>query len=558
MKMKIHTLFPVVLMSLVQAGCIFDKDAVPECVSGESVTINLNLSVPSSSIGSRSGNHDLYRGTDAENYIDILNGDYKLYIFDKDGGWSDRLTEVTCTATGESAGQTSYAISGKLEFSDEQEKEQLSTFNVMVLANWKSFHKNAGVTDYPSFDGYSITPGDPADIFKDGTRFNFTFPDQTASPWRPETATGQYIPMFGISDPLDLEYVIKMSKYGDGPAFNISMLRAIAKVEIIDNMPEGQTITAVSLSRYGTNGRMMPDIEKNKDWSVRGIGVKEPTLPDDFVQLADLTFDSEIRTVDGKETNVWYAYIPEMYLSKSKTGKDRPVFSVTINHNTIPNTFTFDNYYEGSVNSANPLVSVLRNHIYRYDVSGTSANLDLKLNVLKWDMVWEEHPSYFDSPQVAEGGYLKWNTKSRNEGGEEIEDSRFTDKPDALRFITHASPQEYAEATFTLKSPMYGIWKAYLRASSGETDAFYFTTGETASDGAELPLVPGRDSGTIDGNQITIRIACKYEIVSERNNEAVLVIIVQYPDRTQKEVYVVEPNGTAPNYTIVQEMTQIM
>ena len=544
MKMKIHTLFPVVLMSLVQAGCIFDKDAVPECVSGESVTINLNLSVPSSSIGSRSGNHDLYRGTDAENYIDILNGDYKLYIFDKDGGWSDRLTEVTCTVTGESAGQTSYAISGKLEFSDEQEKEQLSTFSVMVLANWKSFHKNAGVTDYPSFDGYSITPGDPADIFKDGTRFNFTFPDQTASPWRPETATGQYIPMFGISDPLDLEYVIKMSKYGDGPAFNISMLRAIAKVEIIDNMPEGQTITAVSLSRYGTNGRMMPDIEKNKDWSVRGIGVKEPTLPDDFVQLADLTFDSEIRTVDGKETNVWYAYIPEMYLSSRMTGLTRPEFDLTVQGTAgVEKHFAvkFDNYLDGEQDAANSMSAVLRNHLYQYTVSQRAGmSFDINLEVKNWEKPGEGQADwdYLDHAVISQ--YLTWAPKE----GYTVYTPDDAES-DSYRIIMKDGTDDYFEATFMIDEPLNAMWQASFITLEGTDGAFIFI--DPSSD----TMQPGGGSGLVDGNPMKIRIANAEETTFSKNT-AILKIMVQLPDKTTWFEADVCNGRKNTNYTVTQ------
>lgn len=560
MKMKFQIFFSVVLMSLIQTSCIFGVDtALPECNPGESLILNLNLSVPSSVLGSRSGGHGNDRGIGGESYIDLDNSDYRLYVFDKEGKLSNNLTDVVCTSNGEAGGIISYTISAILKFADESEMEQLSTFRVMVLANWMAFHKNTAVTHYPSLSGYDIVSDDSKNLFKNGTDFNFTFPELESSPWKPGPETGRYIPMFGTSDKLDLEDAMDKTKYGNG--FEIPMLRSIAKVEIVDQTSH-HPITNVTLSHKIPTGRFIPDIEANTDWSA-SAQITIPSIPDDFSMKEGSQIFSSAHENDDEAT-VWSLYLPEIDFTTLPAKDHRPVVQIVYNKKTY--AFELDNNVEkASQNVSSPargdgsLDYVLRNHIYRYAVTENGADLQVGLNVLPWDMEWENDEWHFDLPTVKlpdnfdENNprypyHLKWTTQKEDPDhpGDMI-DNGYIDMENSLQLFMKASTDDYAEGKFTLAAPLKATWYAVLVPLQGEHDAFEFYNDGTRT----------WDHGIIDGNEAVIKIRNTREIVNNERNEARLEIMVEYPDKTQKQAFVVNPSLSGNNYTIVQQKTSL-
>lgn len=555
MKKKFYTFLSIVLMLLMQTSCVYDKESNVECNHDESLILNINISVPSSSTGTRSADDELEAGTAAENYLNVANGDYKICVFDKEGNYvgDDILSDIECVSNGIRNGEVSYTLTAKLDLSSNADRERLSKFKVMVLANWKSFERSNTQTsyEYPSFN-YSLSA-----IFHDKDKFNFTLNDPSNhSSWVP--GGNKSIPMFGISDELDLQSVIEMAKYGDGACFSISMLRALAKVEIID---EGiEKIGSVSMSNVNKFGRFIPEIDEttNTDWN-GDAQIETPSLPTNAGNIDKIEFVKGPETSDGKST--WVAYIPEMDLSQK-----RP--DITIYDSTTPLTIPFNNYGEdGQVVTDEDgfLPYVLRNHIYRFKVTITDkAKLSIKLTVLPWDMEYDETPSYFDSPKVTE--YLTWTTKElENPDYEEkdeepkYKDNGYKDDPQNLELTMKPGVDEFAEATFTLEAPKNCRWYAQLVTLDGKGDAFYFAD----ENGNAITENNGNPYGIIDGSKCTIRIKNKTETVSDRNNEARLVIMVEYPDKSNREVKVAvikDDEGEIVswgNYTIIQEQTDI-
>ena len=584
MKKRIYILLSMALLLLTQTGCIYDKGAVMPCSSEktEALVIKLNLTVPSSSTGTRSAdeNHLLVPGSDDENYINIDDEDYQVLMFDRDGALVEgKLSEFKCEKNGVSDESVSYTLTAHLTLTNNQDREALSTFKVMVLANWKSFERSntrPNYDTYPTFTGYNITPNAEKNIFKDKENFNFTLnkPSDNFS-WVPSIDKKQAIPMFGVTDDLDLQFVMDMSKYGDGPSFNVPMLRAMAKVEIIDE--SGEKISSVSMSSANQSGRIIPEIDEstNTGWSDPNTQIKTPSIPTNPGKIDKIQFVQGPDS-DGKRT--WVAYIPEMDF-RGIDESQRPQFTV-YDETTELDPKPFNNYEDGEVVTAPEkyLPAVLRNHIYSFRATITDkAKVLMELQVLPWEMEYDDTPSYFDSPEVA--GWLEWKTvyvEGDVEDEEKIgQPNDFLDDDEKLILTMKSTTDEYAQATFTLKAPKNCRWYAQLQSLGGDSNAFYFVD----KDGEPISTNNGNPGGIIgeesdncivdnEGNtKCTIRIKNNSVKVYNHPNEAKLMVFVEYPDKTNREVKVVEGKMVygdddsigkwVDNYTIYQAQTDI-
>ena len=544
MKKKIYIFLSMTLLLLMQTSCVYDNNVTCGSENPDLLVINLNLTVPSSSTGTRSAGDDLVPGSDAENYINIEDEDYQILMFDKTGTLVEgMLSDFKCEENVVNNGMTSYTLTTKLSISDNNDKERLSKFKVMVLANWKSFEKSntRPAFEYPSFVGYSVS-GDTKNIYKDGDNFNFTLkkPEDNFS-WIPSIEKEQAIPMFGITDVVDLQFAMDMAKYGDEPSFHVPMLRALAKVEIVDVLPEGISISEVKLDKANTTGRIIPDIDANSDWHDNAVQISYPSLPTSSESVSNLVFvKNGTRTAkdkDGKDRpncSVWTVYIPEMNLTGT-----RPKFLVKCNgyHDS---EFLFDNYNDKG-EEQNSLASVLRNHIYRYNatnIKGTT--LEVKLKVEDWETVETEEWDYTDNVIVGTEGVINWTWS----GDEDFEGVKGYISGNQL--VMAAGTQVSAVGTFKIESPKGASWYAFLRPTSNKEDAFIFVDDK----GEELT----NPNGVIDGKSATIRIRNRYADVSNENNTALLVIMVQLLGGQWEEADIC---GNGDNWTIVQNRTDI-
>ena len=561
MKTRFYVILFMALMLLTQTSCVYDNDSAVPCDSEdtEALIISLNLTVPASSATTRSAddNHFLVPANCDESYINIAEEDYQILIFDKYGDLTEgKLSEIECKQNGTSGGNTSYTLTARLSLSGNEDRDKLSQFKVMVLANWKSFERSNTDSgyEYPSFAGYSLS-GATKNIYKDGGNFNFTFKEQPNNfSWVPSMGENKAIPMFGITGNLDLQYVMDMSRYGDGPSFSVPMLRALAKVEIIDEV--GDKIASVSMAKANESGRFIPEIDEetgtNTQWGDKDVQIETPSLPTDPGNISKIEFVPGPKTADGKST--WIAYIPEMDFTNNEN--QRPQFTV-YNGITELEPFSFNNYNEGSVvtNTAKYLLYVLRNHIYSFRVTINDSGIEITSDILPWNMIYEPSPSYFDTPKVAEDGYLAWKTKydanDKVDEGFIGEENGYRYDSQTLELVMKNTLEEYAQATFKLETPKNCRWYAALVNNTGKGDAFYFVDDE----GNEITANNGQPYGVIDGKEATIRLKVRRQEVSDRNNECRLVIMVEYPDKSVREVKVIEESND--NVTIIQERTDI-
>lgn len=277
------------------SSCIGDEmtDCAADSDAGQDgLRLQLHLTVPASApSGTRTSGDGFQPGTALESYINIEDKDYKILIFDKEGKLAKEVDWDGCDITKSS--DTKYTLTVNLEISDNETKAKLEKFKVMVLANWKSMQrKYEPAYSYPTFAGNSNVHLGEGGIYENSGDYNFIIAKSgETTPWEPSHEKKYYIPMFGISENIDLEYAAEMGKYGDGYATDtpIYMLRSLAKIEIIDNTQSG--MSNVSFSHLMTGGRFIPDVLANPSWKENAIQVEKPSLPD-FPVIEDPTDSS--------------------------------------------------------------------------------------------------------------------------------------------------------------------------------------------------------------------------------------------------------------------------
>ena len=481
MKTKFLVFLSIALVLLTPTSCVNRDEVITSVTPGdsESLVISLNLTVPASALATRSENHGDDLGTEAERHIDVENEDYQILIFDSSGDAVDeeKLTDIKCTKNAGSGENVSYTLTATLSLSNE-DREKLETFSVMVLANWMSFEQSNTQANYgyPSFAGYKVSGTDTQNVFNNGSDFNFTLKEQSNT-WVP-SMSDKLIPMFGIIQDLNLQNVIDMGKYGDDYCFTVPMLRALAKIEIVDMVPgEEAGIEKCILTAYNTSGRFIPDISgDNVNWGDKDIQIRRPSLPDNVATSADLQFYKTKKTVrtegatEDEEKDYFVAYIPEMEVP------DNAVINVKLGNQVYPIKLC-DYDQDGKPIPGKEYESLLRNHSYRFDIIGVgSTELDFivqtpwqKENAGEWG--YDDLKIGFES-----GKEFRWDFSNYDP---ETKLPKF-EKGDILNDRTIIITQDdWLEGIFRLISPVQAKWTISLYGDDNTlNDHFNVETGE--------------------------------------------------------------------------------
>lgn len=354
------------LAAFVAASCVNDNE--PDCPPiGQARQYVLNLRVVTSKAATRmtrAAGHDTEEATQAEDYIDIAGQDFLVLVFDGYGRLIQRF-EPSSTVIRQGQGQgAAYELSGVLGETSANE------IQVAVIANCNSMGANG------AYDQFVLGNTFLSEMYGDGTKWNFTLPNPEGG-WQPIIKDKQTIPMYGCSEAKPLRAATQSAADENRYDLNlgtINMLRAVAKIEIVDCLPEGVEIAPnVTLSAYNTQGRLIPDATNNPDWNKEGTQVTSPTLPDNVQTAADLNFFTESKTIGGTPRTVYSAYVTEADLTAN-----RPHINLTVKDSDGQGNSSKD--YEMAVDSytdskaTNGLATLLRNHIYRYEIKSASSN----------------------------------------------------------------------------------------------------------------------------------------------------------------------------------------
>lgn len=365
MKLKIgYWMLAAAALSL--TACVYDRD-LPDA-DPEPVVLRLRLSAQSVSMpATRADGHATEEALDAENYIAVDADDYRILLFDGAGRFLQDVdaAQKWLVSDGTVAKDTyRLTLTGPVELAAEE-------VQVLVLTNWEGFSPAA---QYPVLDGADELSRIYPDAADAAWQFTMPLAADGKSSWRPEIAAKRGVPMFGVSEIVPLSAAREPSATDvldgqtvDGKVLDlgeIRLLRAVSKIEVLEsNAADAAQLAGVSLSAYDTAGRFIPDVTANPDWGVEKTQVSVPSLP---AGAHRSTAALQFFQVPG--TAVWRAYVPEMDLRTA-----RPEL-----------TFTLSGGERKSIALDNPaapgtLVSLLRNHIYRYvvSISGGAIILDV-------------------------------------------------------------------------------------------------------------------------------------------------------------------------------------
>lgn len=142
---------------------------------------------------------------------------------------------------------------------------------------------------------------------------------------------------------------------------SIDMIRALAKIEIVDNLQGDVKIESAELVRYSTEGYLVPQTSNSGDNLINLSTSAEKSASD---VGNNLTFN---KIADSSNLNMFYVYIPEMNLGDVDSDYRKIILTLTDNKKS---EICLINYSDG-LPSADPnekWQSLNRNHIYRFNV----------------------------------------------------------------------------------------------------------------------------------------------------------------------------------------------
>lgn len=345
-------------------ACVYDDE---DTTGGSEQRDGFNISVAISAgnaptARAYTGNLPDEGGAGAENYIDI--NDLQIYAFSTDGS-NTLLAQIYPNSNHEGimppevtpVGNT-YYLKAELPYDTFSKHTE---FKLVAVAN-------GGATS--------------SDVNPDWGTLTYSkdYPEGTA--WIPKWNESG-IPMFGVQE-MDLTgYNFKINnEFNPYTLDDINMLRAMAKIEVV-NAVEGSVgiITAVSLtSGYHTTGYIAP-------YNVETMGTTENVMTSNIPQSATQTGGT--LSLHKEAAGKFVAYVPEFTLGNSQDRENK--IELVIAEKTYFLSLT--PYGEdGKPSFADeygyPWNALLRNHIYRYTITGMNVPAMLaELVVEPWEVV---------------------------------------------------------------------------------------------------------------------------------------------------------------------------
>ena len=450
-----------------------DYDGMPDVVENEGSQFLMSVTLMTNSdMTTRAGDHkddSEEKGNAAENYIDIDGNDFRVVLFDKQGNY---LMEIDANAlrsslySFEQGGVQYYVWEGEVELPSSSNMESIKQngFQVMALANWQNAKGQWAYSNL--FANGTGTHQTLANIWKDGTNHNFSYSTANGDlSWTPDhtASTKRLIPMFGIAE-------ASLSEVGNAGGIvlrsetKVQMQRAVAKIEVIDNIEQdGISIGDVTMSKYNTSGRLIPDVAANPNWNVVGSQVGTSSVPNAVGTASGLKF---LNVTEGGKSK-WVAYVPEMALDKPSTdNRNNLVFPNGRASLQVKINSTLGDVYEGGTYTAHfakyndkfePTIPdeswnhILRNHIYRFSVNKVGVTAELELHVKPWVLDSDEDWDFTDHVMIAQT--LEWKKDSYESMDENTGRVVLWLEDDKDKILTGA---------FRIASPVNGTWYARL------------------------------------------------------------------------------------------------
>ncbi|MDE5958048.1 MAG: hypothetical protein K2G78_07075 [Muribaculaceae bacterium] len=271
-----------------------DNPDNPDYNPPESPVMRISMRVPDF----RSSSLAYEAGSGYENYVDVENGDYRIYIFDSSDRLITEFRPLYVEAAGE-PGYRDYTLTGHML----AELSGYTEFKIVVLANWGSY-----------IDTYTNGVTTISDICND-TRSVFSRSSLSES----QATSGGYIPFYGVRRYSSVKY---SPVTGDlNLTEPVTLIRGVAKIVLEFNADESDDteISGVELIGYNERGYCAPegvasqdDYRETDSW--KQVVMQAIHLPEGENESASqgrrLRF-RQIAPAEGDDKKRWELYVPE-------------------------------------------------------------------------------------------------------------------------------------------------------------------------------------------------------------------------------------------------------
>lgn len=525
------------------SGCgLVDSSSVECPEAGGEDQVLLSFRLVSGHLGSRSDNQGHEEiDSDWPVFEDAVNDrDFAFYIFFGEGNDAPLLAKVTDIANSTDPNMMitgtpgSYTVSvsigkGKLEEVLGRKLDPESTeallFRIVTLANTGGNYADVACATYGALmEAAGQWTFNMSKIYNDSSdgRCNVA-----------EIYNG-YIPMFGNKVFGAIEELLATTRPEDRLWLGeMSLLRALAKVKVIDNIADKK------------NG--FPYVSSAK---LTGTASRAYPLPSG---AADYSDGSQVHTAKiaatgaGENTSFLFGYLdnPDSheifgYTPEQTIGGGSPVIKITVvfeaDANGVPTkSATYDVPMTGYEDQAFDFGGgeILRNHIYTLSVDKVQRGLaaEISVSVAEWKM----QTLTLDFKQnVTVRSKLTWDETTLKGNN--------TTTGTAVVLPWHDKQPVPAVATFNIDTPVGATWTAWFITKQGSHGAFMFVDDE----GNRLESI----SGPVDERASTLRIIATEEDPAV-DNEAEIQVVVQLGDGKYIEANVCSEQSYA-RYTIIQ------
>lgn len=381
-------LLPAVLFA--SCSCDAEDDSVPS--TGE-MTLGIGFKIPARAVADGYEEGDMY-----ENYIDMANGNYRIYFFDTDNKLIARFDPEAFILVAEDDKYVEYSVLGEVP---EALAEHSDFFRMVVLTNW------------PQYDDVNMNTKETtiADICNaDWARYDCLTDGKTNSTAialksiRSGSVPKKLMPFYGVHEYSNVTFKPGRATILDEP---VTLLRAMAKVEVILETDDyfDLSFSSLKINRYNAKGYCAPkDVFTQSDYDYDHD--EDEKWKQDYVHTLHLVGDANdaaekelacrrVRRWDegGKRYEKWTAYVPEYRNINAGNAYSsiKAKFDIQLADDT-PHTIYFANYSSGKTDNSNGnRLNIERNNIYRFQVTCTGYNFKLLLTVSDWEGLYENN-----------------------------------------------------------------------------------------------------------------------------------------------------------------------
>lgn len=274
-----------------------------------------------------------------------------------------------------------------------------------------------------------------------------------------------YIPMWGV-----MQFEADGSEQQD--AGEIALLRSMAKVEVVlsnEMLANGYSLDAAFLNNHNSKGYCVPS-----GWS--SVAYTTALDQEQCMNAFHSYVDTPLALYEYEPGRRYWIYVPEFNVLH--TADNRPNISVTLGDGTqepleFPNSIRFGSYDANGDLVDKSEANIVRNHIYRFNITGITSGIEIDYEVLDWDYDedennWERgefaYPTYHNpvvpdyitpSEEITIDPVMKYNSDDNQKEGDAFAVWFKMDKPEMQTWtpVVNKANTEYEIRVYKSNAP---------------------------------------------------------------------------------------------------------